>query len=152
VASEEVEASGAFLRLLENMNSDDRCIRTVQFVIDAKSSVPFYRQIIDQVKAAVACGHIRPRDQLPTVHQVATDLCINRTNVIRAYRTLELEGMLATKHGSETFVSDHWLAIDQHERQRMLDQILADMLDRASSYGFTHEDVLDGLCRRRKTT
>ena len=114
--------------MLEHMNSDDRCIRTMQFVIDAKSGVPFYRQIIDQVKVAVACGHIRPRRPAPTVHQVATDLYINRTTVIRAYRTLELEGMLATKHGSETFVSDHRLDIDQHERQRMLDQILAECL------------------------
>jgi len=95
----------------------------MQFFIDAKSGVPSYRQIIDQVKVAVACGHFRPGDRLPTVYQLAADLSISVNTVIRAYRTLEIEGMLATKHGSGTFVSDHELNINRLERQRMLDQI-----------------------------
>jgi len=74
-------------------------------MIDAKSGVPFYRQIIDQEKVAVACGHFRPDDRLPTAYQLAADLSISANTVIRAYRALEIERMLATKHGSETFVN-----------------------------------------------
>jgi len=63
----------------------------MQFLIDAKSGVPSYRQIIDQVKVAVACGHIRPGDRLPTVCQLAADLSVSHNTMIRAYRRALLE-------------------------------------------------------------
>jgi GntR family transcriptional regulator len=124
----------------------------VHFLIDTKSGVPFYRQIIEQAKFAVARGDLRPGDRLPTVRQLAVDLSINPNTVIRAYRELEIEGMLDTQQGSGTFVSDRRPDIDKLERQRMLDQILTDMLARASSYGFTLDEVLKGLKHRKEET
>jgi GntR family transcriptional regulator len=121
-------------------------------LIDTKSGVPFYRQIIEQAKFAVARGDLRPGDRLPTVRQLAVDLSINPNTVIRAYRELEIEGMLDTQQGSGTFVSDRRPDIDKLERQRMLDQILTDMLARASSYGFTLDEVLKGLKHRKEET
>jgi GntR family transcriptional regulator len=127
-------------------------MRAVEILIDAKSGVPFYRQIIEQVKFAIARGDLGPGVQLPTVRQLAVDLSINPNTVVRAYRELEIEGMIDTHQGSGTFVSNHQPDIDRLERQRMLDQILTDMLARASSYGFTLDDVLNGLRHRKETT
>ncbi|MFH1266515.1 MAG: GntR family transcriptional regulator [Planctomycetota bacterium] len=124
----------------------------MQFQIDTKSGVPFYRQIIEQVKFAIARGDLESGDRLPTVRQLAVDLSINPNTVIRAYRELEIEGMLDTQQGSGTFVGNHRPEIDQIERQRMLDQILTDMLARASSYGFSLDDVLAGLKHRKEET
>ena len=120
--------------------------------IDTKSGVPFYRQIIEQAKFAIARGDLQSGDRLPTARQLAVDLSINPNTVIRAYRELEIEGMLDTQQGSGTFVSNHRPDIDRLERQRMLDQILTDMLARASSYGFTLNDVLAGLKQRKEET
>ncbi|MBD3869002.1 MAG: GntR family transcriptional regulator [Acidobacteria bacterium] len=114
-------------------------------VIDNQSGVPFYRQIIEQVKYAISRGELSPGDRLPTVRQLAVDLSINPNTVVRAYRQLEIEGVLETQQGSGTFVGTKVPEIDQLERQRMLDQILTDMIARASSYGFTPTDLLDGL-------
>jgi GntR family transcriptional regulator len=122
----------------------------VKFTIDAKSGVPLYRQIIEQVKFAVARGNLGPGDQLPTVRQLAVDLSVNPNTVIRAYRELEFEGVLETQQGSGTFVGSRKPDIDRLERQRMLDQILTDLLARASSYGLTMDDVLEGLRQRKK--
>ena len=113
--------------------------------IDNQSGVPFYRQIIEQVKFAISRGELSPGDRLPTVRQLAVDLSINPNTVVRAYRQLETEGVIETQQGSGTFVGQARPEIDQLERQRMLDQILTDMLARASSYGFTPTDLLDGL-------
>ncbi len=124
----------------------------MNFLIDSKSGVPFYRQIIEQVKFAIGRGDLRPGDQLPTVRQLAVDLSINLNTVIRAYRELELEGMLDTQQGTGTFVCDIQPDIDQLERQRMLDQILTDLLARALSYGFTLDNVLDGLRQKKEET
>ena len=124
----------------------------MQIAIDTKSGVPFYRQIIEQVKFAIAQGDLQTGDRLPTIRQLSVDLSINPNTVIRAYRELEIEGMLDTQQGSGTFVSKCRPDIDRLERQRMLDQILTEMLARASSYGFTLDEVLEGLRQRKEET
>jgi GntR family transcriptional regulator len=118
--------------------------------IDAKSGVPFYRQIIEQVKFAIARGDLVPGDRLPTVRQLAVDLSINPNTVIRAYRELEIAGVLETQQGSGTFVGNQKPTVDELERQRMLDQILTELLARASAYGFSLDDVLEGLRHRKE--
>ena len=124
----------------------------VQISIDTKSGVPFYRQIIEQVKFAIARGDLQPGDRLPTVRQLAVDLSVNPNTVVRAYRELEIEGTLDTQQGSGTFVGNSRPDVDRLERRRMLDQILTDMLARASSYGFTLDEVLEGLRQRKEET
>lgn len=122
----------------------------MEFRIDGKSGVPYYRQIIEQLKFAIARGDMQPGDRLPTVRQLAVDLSINPNTVIRAYRELEIEGILDTQQGSGTFIGDRRPDIDPMEKQRMLDQILTDLLARASAYGYTLEDVLEGLHQRKE--
>ena len=120
--------------------------------IDTKSGVPFYRQITEQVKFGIARGDLTTGDRLPTVRQLAVDLSINPNTVIRAYRELELEGLLATQQGSGTFVSDNQPEMDAIEKQRMLDQIITELLARASGYGFSLEKVLEVLRQRKETS
>ncbi len=120
--------------------------------IDTKSGVPFYRQIIEQIKFAVARGELSPGDRLPTVRQLAVDVAVNPNTVVRAYRELEIERVIETQQGSGTFVGVERPEIDALERRRMLDQILTELLARASSYGFAIEDVFEGLRRRKEVS
>jgi len=122
----------------------------LQIHIDLKSGVPFYRQIIDQVKAAMATETIGPGDRLPTVRQLAVDLSINPNTVSRAYTELELTGLVETQMGSGTFVGNRRVEQDDIERRRVLDQICQEFLSRASTHGFTLDDVLENLEQRRK--
>jgi len=117
----------------------------VEISIDPKSGVPLYRQIIESVKFAIARGDLGPGDRLPTVRQLAVDLEVNPNTVIRAYREMEIEGALDTQQGSGTFVTNARPEVDALERTRMLDQILTELLARASGYGFTLDEVLAGL-------
>lgn len=123
---------------------------TLQISIDIKSGVPFYRQIIDQVKAAIATETVGPGDRLPTVRQLAVDLSINPNTVSRAYTELELTGLVETQMGSGTFVGNRQVEQDDIERRRLLDQICQEFLSRASTHGFTLDDVLENLEQRRK--
>lgn len=124
----------------------------MEFKIDPKSGVPLYRQVIEQVKFSIARGRLKPGDRLPTVRQLAVDLSINPNTVIRAYRELEIEKVLETQQGSGTFVGRQRPDVDALERERMLDQILTELLARASSYGFTLDDVLEGLRQRKESS
>jgi GntR family transcriptional regulator len=117
--------------------------------IDLKSGVPIYRQIIDQVKSAIAMGALGPGDRLPTVRQLSVDLSVNPNTVSRAYTELELTGLVETHMGSGTFVGTKPVEQDEVERRRILDQICQEFLSRASSHGFTLDDILDNLAQRK---
>jgi GntR family transcriptional regulator len=117
--------------------------------IDLKSGVPIYRQIIDQVKSAIATGTLGRGDRLPTVRQLAVDLSVNPNTVSRAYNELELTGLVETHMGSGTFIGSKRVKLDEVERRRMLDQICQEFLSRASSHGFTLDDIVDSLTQRQ---
>jgi GntR family transcriptional regulator len=116
-----------------------------RFLLDLHSGVPVYRQIIDQARGAVASGALTPGDQLPTVRQLAVDLAINPNTVVRAYRELELGGLLETHQGTGTFISEQKMQHGDAERERQLNQIVTDFVARAGAAGFTVEDLLDQL-------
>jgi GntR family transcriptional regulator len=122
---------------------------TISIQVDLKSGVPFYRQIIDQVRSAIATGTLTPGDRLPTVRQLAVDLSVNPNTVARAYTELELTGLVETQMGSGTFVGPKPVEVDDVERRRLLDQICQETLSRASAHGFTLDDVLDNLTARK---
>lgn len=116
--------------------------------VDLKSGVPIYRQIIDQVKSAIATGTVGPGDRLPTVRQLSVDLSVNPNTVSRAYNELELTGLVETHMGSGTYIGNRRVERDEVEQRRMLEQICQEFLSRASSHGFTLDDILDNLRQR----
>jgi GntR family transcriptional regulator len=116
-----------------------------QFRLDLHSGVPVYRQIIDQVIGGIAAGTLTAGDQLPTVRQLAVDLSINPNTVIRAYRELEIRGILETQQGTGTFISPQKPQRDDADRQRRLTQLVGEFIARAGSAGFTVEDLLERL-------
>jgi GntR family transcriptional regulator len=118
--------------------------------VDVKSGVPFYRQIIDQVKSAIATRTLAAGDRLPTVRQLAVDLSVNPNTVSRAYTELELTGLVETHMGTGTFVGQKRVEQSEIERRRILDQICQELLSRASSHGFTLDDILDNLAQRKE--
>jgi len=124
----------------------------LKFRIDRGSGVPFYRQVIEQTQSAITSGELQPGDQLPTVRQLAVELSINPNTVIRAYRELEIKGVLDTQQGSGTYVGSAKPAGDPQERRRILDQIVTEMLARASDYGFSLDEIARALKRRKETT
>ncbi|MEU4395289.1 GntR family transcriptional regulator [Kribbella sp. NPDC023855] len=86
----------------------------IEFHLDGRSGVSPYQQIVQQVKNALRLGLLREGDQLPTVKDVVGQLAINPNTVLKAYRELEHEGLVAARPGRGTFVTktltDHSLA------------------------------------------
>jgi GntR family transcriptional regulator len=116
-----------------------------RFRLDLHCGVPVYRQIIDQVRGGIASGSLVAGDQLPTVRQLAVDLTINPNTVVRAYRELELGGLLESHQGTGTFISTQKIKRRDAERERQLEQIVGDSVARAGAAGFTVEDLIEQL-------
>lgn len=116
-----------------------------RFALDLHTGVPVYRQLIDQVRAGIASGSLTAGDQLPTVRQLAVDLEINPNTVMRAYRELELGGLLETHQGTGTFISDKKPEKKTAERERLLNQMAGEFAARAGAAGFTLEEMIDRM-------
>src|SRR5579859_3512159 len=127
------------------MGRNDPSSASFQFALDLHSGVPVYRQIIDQVRSGVASGSLTAGDQLPTVRQLAVDLAINPNTVLRAYRELELGGLLETHQGTGTFISERKVERKSAERERQLGQMVGEFAARAGAAGFTVHDLIDRL-------
>jgi GntR family transcriptional regulator len=115
------------------------------FRLDSQSGVPVYRQLIDQVQGAIAAGALTAGVQLPTVRQVAVDLAINPNTVLRAYREMEIRGLLDTEQGTGTFISDRKVEFSEDERQRRLRQLVGEFASRAGAAGFTLKEIMQAL-------
>jgi GntR family transcriptional regulator len=118
------------------------------FRLDEHSGVPVYRQLIDQIQGGIASGTLAAGTQLPTVRQVAVDLTINPNTVLRAYRELEIRGVLDTQQGTGTFISERKPKRDDGERDRKLDQLAGEVAARAGAAGFTIQEVVEALRER----
>jgi GntR family transcriptional regulator len=77
----------------------------IEFHLNARSGVAPYLQLIHQVRQALRLGLLREGDQLPTVKDVVARLAINPNTVLKAYRELEYEGLVAARPGVGTFVT-----------------------------------------------
>lgn len=119
--------------------------RAFTFRLDAHSGVPVYRQVIDQVLAALAAGALKTGDQLPTVRQVAVDLAINPNTVSRAYREMEIRGLLDTQQGSGTFIAVRKMEYSKDEQKRLLGQLVTEFVSRAGAAGLTLKQLVQAL-------
>jgi GntR family transcriptional regulator len=77
----------------------------IEFYLDGGSGLSPYLQLVQQVRHALRLGMLREGDQLPTVKEVVAHLAINANTVLKAYRELEHEGLVAARPGVGTFVT-----------------------------------------------
>jgi GntR family transcriptional regulator len=77
----------------------------IEFHLDTRSGVAPYMQLIQQVRQAMRLGLLSEGDRLPTVKEVVAKLAINPNTVLKAYRELEYEGLVAPRPGVGTFVT-----------------------------------------------
>ncbi|MBW8802769.1 MAG: GntR family transcriptional regulator [Catenulispora sp. 13_1_20CM_3_70_7] len=77
----------------------------IAFHIDRAGSVPAYAQLVQQVREALRLGLLHPGDKLPAVREVVTSCAVNAATVLKAYRELELSGLVEARQGAGTYIS-----------------------------------------------
>jgi GntR family transcriptional regulator len=109
---------------------------------------PVYQQIVEQIGDAVARGMLKSGDKLPAVRKLAAELVVNPNTVARAYALLERSGLVATKKGAGTFVSD-----PRHRQKDIADiHLLTERMDtliaRALNLGMSPQEVRSLFAKR----
>lgn len=115
--------------------------------IDATSDVPIFRQIVQQIKTAVAMGRLQPEDPLPSVRQLAVDLAVNPNTVARAYLDLEVEGVIYKRQGAGTFVATQGVRVSKNERRRVLSELMEKALVEGVNLGLDEEELREAFER-----
>lgn len=113
----------------------------IEFYLDGYSKVATYLQLVQQVKQSLRVGLLEPGDQLPKVREVSESLAINPNTVLKAYRQLEIEGLVAGRVGVGTFVVRS-LAGPSLASQGTLRRELVAWLGRAAAAGLEYEDIV----------
>ena len=113
--------------------------------VNPRSPTPLYAQIASRLRVAIAAGDLAPGDGLPSVRQLSSQLRINPATVVQAYRELEVEGLVSTRHGAGTFVQA--VAADRRERDRQQEafRLVRELLAQAGSMGITAEELRSAM-------
>ncbi len=114
----------------------------MQIRISQRDGVPFYLQIVNQVKYLVASGRLRTEDRLPPVRKLAEQLIVNPNTVARAYRELEAEGVVSTRRGAGVFVADTGSPLAKREKNRILTERVDALLTEGRQMGVELEALV----------
>ncbi len=106
------------------------------------SGEPIYVQVAEQISKAIARGELASGDKLPAVRKLATELVINPNTVARAYSRLEQAGLLTTKTGSGTFVSDPKLRRTDAADINILTERMDTLISRGLNLGIEAQDLI----------
>ena len=112
----------------------------IEFHLNGRSGVSPYLQVVQQVRQALRLGLLQVGDQLPTVKDVVAHLAINPNTVLKAYRELEHEGLVAARPGVGTFVTAT-LATESLAAHGPLRQDLRRWLAKARRAGLDEESI-----------
>lgn len=114
----------------------------LEFRIATGSSAPIYRQIVEQIRKAVATGTLAQGEQLPSVRALAELLVINPNTVARAYADLTREGILDSQAGKGLFVASRRQMFSDEERRRRLEQATEVFLSEVAFLDFSRAEIL----------
>lgn len=114
----------------------------MQIHLEAKDGVPIYLQVMQQIKYLIASGRLQPGEELPSIRTLAEQLLVNPNTIARAYRELELAGVVEKRRTAGTYVSENGSPLARKERLKLINERIDRLLVEAFQMGFDLDDVL----------
>ena len=111
--------------------------------LDYRDGRPIYIQIMDGIRDQIIAGILLPGEKLPSVRELASSLAINPNTIQRSYRSLELEGWIATVPGKGCFVCGSQQT-KQKEQEKLLQQF-DELVNQLRAAGVTDEQMMEHL-------
>jgi GntR family transcriptional regulator len=116
--------------------------------ISPTDGVPIYLQIVNQVKYLVSSGRLAAGEELPPIRTLAEKLLVNPNTVARAYRELELAGIVLKRRTTGTYVSDAGSRLGRRDRVKIVSRRIDALLAEARQMGITQDELVE-LIRQR---
>jgi GntR family transcriptional regulator len=120
----------------------------VQIHLSPRDGVPIYLQIVNQVKYLVASGRLESGEELPPIRTLAEQLLINPNTVARAYRELELAGVVTKRRTAGTYVSDTSSPLARRHRLKIVAERVDALLAEARQMNIDLDELFELLQER----
>ncbi len=120
----------------------------MQIRINAHDGVPIYLQVVQQIRYLVAAGRLGPGDELPPIRGLAEQLTVNPNTIARAYRELEVAGIVEKRRTAGTYVTDQGSPLARRERTKILTERIDQLLAESTQMGFELDEVIRLLQQR----
>jgi len=125
-----------------------------KWAIDFSSGVHVYKQIINYIYASIGNGELKEGDRLPTIKELAEQLNINPNTIAKAYRELELKGVITGRRGNGSFVSapeTKALRMPVKEKEARLRRLFGRVIAEAKSEGIMEDELMEYIWGRRNS-
>ena len=109
--------------------------------IEASGFIPIYEQIKKGIKGEISLGVLKANEALPSIRDLAAELVVNPNTVARAYRELELEGLIYTRKGKASFVSENSTSLIQRDRVRLSEDLFDRAIAEARKFGLDAAEI-----------
>jgi GntR family transcriptional regulator len=123
------------------------------WTIDFSSGIPAYRQIINLLFFEIGKGALREGDRLPTIKELAERLKINPNTVAKAYREMDLKGIIASRRGNGSFLAarmNREAPMTKAQKRAKLDELFGRVISEARAFGITEKDLISHIAERMK--
>jgi GntR family transcriptional regulator len=116
--------------------------------ISPTDGVPIYLQIVNQIKYLVSSGRLAANEELPPIRSLAETLVVNPNTVARAYRELEMAGIVLKRRTTGTYISGASARLARRDRVKIVNRRIDTLLAEGRQMGFTLEELIE-LVRQR---
>jgi len=120
----------------------------MQIHISTSDGVPIYQQIVNQIRYLVASGRLKAGEELPPIRSLAEKLVVNPNTIARAYRELEIAGIVEKRRTAGTYVSDQGSPLARRERTKILSDRIDQLLAEAGHMNVSLEDLIKLMQQR----
>ncbi|MEM6469607.1 MAG: GntR family transcriptional regulator [Planctomycetota bacterium] len=110
--------------------------------------VPLYQQVVEQIRHRILSRQLRGGDELPPIRTLAAKLRVNPNTIARAYRELEVSGLVEKRRTRGTFVTDSINSLSQSKRRAMLNPAMDQLIELSRGLGFQDDELLHCLTQR----
>ncbi len=117
----------------------------MQIYIQARDGVPIYLQVMQQIKYLIASGRLEPGEELPSIRVLAEQLLVNPNTIARAYRELEVAGVVEKRRTAGTYVAESGSPLARKERLKLLKERIDQLLVEAFQMRFDLDEALKQL-------
>ncbi len=113
--------------------------------LDNQSGVAAYRQIMEQIKFYVAAGTLAEGAKLPSIRELAKQLAVNPTTIVKSYTELQHEGVIEMRHGKGAFIAANQAALGVTERREALRPLARRLAVEAKQLGASSDGLVSLL-------
>jgi GntR family transcriptional regulator len=113
-------------------------------VDEFNATKPIYLQLADRINRQIVSRELKAGDKLPSVRDMGIKYSVNPNTIQRTYSELEREGILETRRGQGTFVTEQEERLVQqrenlkHEQIQLFVQVMQEM-------GYSTNEIISGL-------